>query len=367
MAVVPAYPTHPLVVHLPAEQSRRALAIVNRPDSPYASLSELIAVAVENQLTLEEAPPDFQQADVVPRATDRPQAQARRPSPGRTADKKLAAPAKSAVTANLLRLPNVGELATRPPEPPGAEPLSPFTNRINPLVAGPRALLNLMVDGGPPAMEQFLERAAEAARAHGLRLRTADERAGRRGRHRRWTAWPVGDEGAKSLVRFRKSFLLWPERDGVRGPLVELGLVVAVDGLVYPTEAGIALANGSIPVLDDDTDDVLSEPQRAVLAERLAALPGERAEITAFLDAVSATGGPQDEVDKHLGHRRPEWTEAQVVSSRAAMIGRLRDLLVVDVDPQPGARTVITPGPAHDSFRQLLATASFTTTRTATE
>ncbi|MGQ0744929.1 MAG: hypothetical protein ACT4OS_11455 [Acidimicrobiales bacterium] len=205
-------------------------------------------------------------------------------------------------------------------------------------------------------MEQFLEQAAAAARARGLRLRAGDERAGRRGRHRRWTAWPVGDEETKSLVRFRKSFLLWPEQAGIGGPLVELGLVATQEGLVYPTPAAVALATGAIPVIDDENNEVLLEPQRMVLAERLALLPGERAEILAFLDAVDATGGAQDEVDKHIAHRHPAWTDAQLVSNRAAMIGRLRDLLVVDVDTEPGAKTVILRGPANDSFRQLLAT-----------
>lgn len=145
------------------------------------------------------------------------------------------------------------------------------------------------------------------------------------------------------------------------GPLVELGLVAADEGLIYPTPAAVTLATGTIPVLDDDSDDVLLEPQRTVLAERLVSLPGERAEIMAFLDAVDATGGAQDEVDKHVGHRHPQWTDAQLVSNRAAMIGRLRDLLVVDVDPQPGAKTVIVPGPAHQRFRELLATPNSST------
>lgn len=357
------YPTHPLLVHLPAEQSRRALSIVNRPDSPYTSLSEFIAVAVENQLGLEELAPETPTRQVTARARTKSDAPAKPPSAVRASPRAEPKPVPPRVdtAGDLLRQPDPGELETRPPKPPGADPLSPFTNRINPLVAGPRALVNMMAGGGAPTVERFLEEAAAAARRHGLRLRAVDERAGRRGRHRRWTAWPVGDEEAKSLVRFRKSFLLWSERDGVGGPLVELGLVAADEGLIYPTPLAVTLATGTIPVLDDDSDDLLLEPHRTVLAERLVSLPGERAEIMAFLDAVDATGGAQDEVDKHVGHRHPQWTDAQLVSSRAAMIGRLRDLLVVDVDPQPGAKTLIVPGPAHQSFRELLATPTATT------
>lgn len=370
---VGGYGTHPLLIHLPAEQSRRALSIVNQPGSPYASLSEFIVVAVENQLGLEEAAPDsapeISSRPVTARASTKSGAPAKRSSAVRASSRVEPKPVPpSAETASdLLRRADPGELETRPPNPPGAHPLSPFTNRINPLVAGPRTLVSMMVRGGAPTVERFLEEAAAAARIHGLRLRAADEQAGRRGRHRRWTAWPVGDEEAKSLIRFRKSFLLWSERDGVGGPLVEFGLVAADGGLIYPTPAAVRLATGAIPVLDDDSDDVLLEPQRTVMAERLISLPGERTEIIAFLEAVDATGGAQDEVDKHVGHRHPHWTDAQLVSNRAAMIGRLRDLLVVDVDPQPGAKTTIVPGPAHQSFRQMLANASEATIAAATD
>jgi hypothetical protein len=238
----------------------------------------------------------------------------------------------------------------------GVEPLSAFTNRLGPLIAGPRVLVNLTRETEAPPVDVFVDTTARAARALGLRLRAEDEAAGRRGRHRRWTAWPVGEDEAKTLVRFRKTFLLRKESGGAAGPLVDLGLAVVSDRRVLPTDAGLELALETTPLLDGGDDQPLSNRQREILAERLLTLPGERREITAFLQAIDKTGGAQDEVDKELAHAHPTWTEAQVVSHRAALIGRLRDLQVIDVSTD-AALTVIEPGPANTKFRdQLRAT-----------
>jgi hypothetical protein len=238
----------------------------------------------------------------------------------------------------------------------GVEPLSAFTNRLSPLIAGPRVLVNLTLGTEAPSFDVFVDTAARAARSLGLRLRAEDESAGRRGRHRRWTAWPVGDDEAKTLAKFRKTFLLRREAGGAAGPLADLGLAVVLDGRVLPTDAGLALAREMTPLLDGEGDEPFGDRQREILAECLIALPGERREIAAFLQAIAKTGGVQDDVDKEIAHAHPGWTEAQVVSHRAALIGRLRDLKVIDVTTDAGT-TIIEPGPADAGFRgQLRAT-----------
>jgi hypothetical protein len=256
----------------------------------------------------------------------------------------------------LLRRPESAVPTASSIEVAGDEPLSAFTNRLGPIIAGPRALVNLTLETQTPSVDVFVDSAARAARAVGLRLRAEDEAAGRRGRHRRWTAWPVGEDEAKTLMKFRKTFLLRREPGGAAGPLVDLGLAVVLDGQVLPTEPGLELALETTPLLDGQDDQPLSDRQREILSERLLTLPGERREITAFLQAIDKTGGEQDEVDKELTHAHPTWTEAQVVSHRAALIGRLRDLQIIDVRTDAGI-TVIEPGPANSKFRdQIRAT-----------
>jgi hypothetical protein len=115
----------------------------------------------------------------------------------------------------------------------------------------------------------------------------------------------------------------------------------------------LELALETTPLLDGGDDQALGDRQREILAERLIALPGERREITAFLQAIDQAGGAQDEVDKELAHVHPTWTEAQVVSHRAALIGRLRDLQVIDVSTDAGI-TAVEPGPANAKFRDQL-------------
>ncbi len=256
----------------------------------------------------------------------------------------------------LLRRPEAAVPTASSAAEASVEPLSAFTNRLGPLIAGPRVLVNLTRETQAPPFDVFVDTAARAARVLGLRLRAEDEAAGRRGRHRRWTAWPVGEDEAKTLVRFRKTFLLHRGSGEAAGPLADLGLVVVSDSRVLPTVAGLELALETTPLLDSGDDQPLSDRQREILAERLLTLPGERREITAFLQAVDKRGGVQDEVDKELAHAHPAWTEAQVVSHRAALIGRLRDLQVIDVSTDAGI-TVIEPGPANTKFRdQLRAT-----------
>ena len=345
------------VVHLPPELARRAMEEVSAPDSPYQSISELVAVAVENQLALETAT-DEPAADAPSATTKNDQAFTVEPARASTIRDAATAPPtvdEPLSALGLLGRPNGQQLPTAAPARVGDEPLSQFTNRLNPLVAGTRVLVNMVVHTGPPEIDAFVQAAAAEARDLGLRLRGEDVRAGRRGRHRRWTAWPVGEDEVKSLARFRKSFLMWRDAKTADGPMVQLGLAAGDDGRAYPTPAGVELATALIPALDGGGIELLGTEHREVLAHQLLALPGEKAEIAAFLDAVDDSDGVQDDVDKRVAHDHKQWTEAQVVSHRAAMLGRLRDLGVLDVDPDAAEGTHLIAGTSADWFRSLLA------------
>ncbi len=357
------------VIDLPPALARRALAIVHEPSGPYRSFSELVVVALENQLGLEDyketvlpsSEPDARLAHPPKRTEPLPRARSRRSAKGTSQVRRAASTARSVAPdpslERLLKHPESVAVATESAVQPGREPLSPFTNRLNPLVAGPRVLANLSEEAEPPLTGAFLDAALQAARALGMRLRAEDEVAGRRGRYRRWTAWPVGEDEAKSLARFRKSFLLWAESGRAVGPLVDLGLVAAREGRVFLTDVGQELAQELTPLLDGGDGEVLGRRQREIIASRLLSLPGERREIASFLRAVDETGGMQDQVDKQVAHAHPAWSEAQAVSHRAAMIGRLRDLQVLDVTTNANSATVIVPGPADAKFRDQLRAA----------
>lgn len=366
-------PTQTLIVRLPAEKARRIARIVESSDSGYGSVDEFIRVAVENQLTMES---DASGLD-TPRTPDPGPG----PSPG-AARHESGAPSGAAATGlalpkppppaptpresaplgraseELLHRPDAAGLPLRAPTPTSDQPLSSFTNRLTPMIAGPRVLANLSKNGRSPSVIQFLDLTAKASRALGLRLRMEDDAANRRGRHRRSTAWPVGDDEGKSLIRYRTCFMFAPAKNGgFTGPLLDLRLVAVVDGNVFLTESGSALATALSPAIDEAGSlELLSGDHRKVLVDAILHLPGEFVEVQQFLAAVESTSGSQDAIDKVLGEIHSGWSEAQVVSHRAALVGRLRDLTVIDIATDP--KTVIVPGAGHASFMELLSAAA---------
>lgn len=359
-------PTQSLVVRLPADKARRIARIVDAPDSGYESLDEFIRVAVENQLTMEAGlttrphpkPSHSKEGGSAAEVrSDWASAKSLRTLPRSSESVAPKAPwSEPEPTETLLRLPNTdGLVLERAVATPGFA-FSSFTNRLAPILAGPRVLANLSSEVGVPSVDVFLDLAAKAARALGLRLRSEDDAAGRRGRYRRSTAWPIGDDESKSLMRYRNSFMFTTEKTGgFSGPLLELGLAVVENGQVYLTEGGALVATEAIPAVDEVAAiDLFTGRQRQIVSEAVVRIPGERAEIVLFIEALRDTEGVQDDIDKKLAKCHSAWTEAQVVSHRAAMVGRLRDLEIIDV--QPGPKTIIVEGANLQFFNNLLST-----------
>lgn len=356
-----------LIVRLPAKTARSIVRIVDLPGSAYRSVDEFIRIAVENQLALDGAPdgrlaPSDGSAErevaaaASPRSAAAPPAAAAAPKAPASATPKMGLES----SADLLRRPDVID-----PEnlhgtiPTAGLPLSSFTNRLTPLLAGPRVLANLYAGRGAPTIDSYLDLTAKAARVIGFRLRTEDDAAGRRGRARRSTAWPTGEDESKSLIRYRSCFMFQPEKGGFSGPLLALGLVAVVDGTPFLTEVGAAFACSTSPAIDDpDGVDLLGSDQRKILSKAIIHIPGELIEINQFLAAVERASGSQDAVDKELGFSHHSWSEAQVVSHRAAMVGRLRDLAVIDVETGP--KTIIVHGTGHAEFMEHLSAATET-------
>jgi hypothetical protein len=260
----------------------------------------------------------------------------------------------------LLGIPDVNRVEVAPATTPQeGTSLTPFTNRLNPLVVPLRVLANAIVILGDVTVSDFTRAAPIMAREVGMQLKREDELSTRRGRQRRSTGWPIGEDQVASLARFRTSFLLRGGAHGeATGPLVDLGLVTVSDRLLL-TSRGLAIAGAKTPMLGEvDGELLLSERQCELFREALLALPGEREELRVFFRGVAGGGGGQGAIDRIVQQAHPAWTEAQVVSHRAAMVGRLRDVGVIDVTTaQPGQEVSIVFEPQASDFGQALESA----------
>lgn len=306
-----------VIARLSPSLVRRAQGLVDRGGA-YESLSELIAIALENQLALED---------------------------GRTANSaQKSGDGTDAATERLLILPSVPPSEFAPPAR-NPEGLSAFTNRLFPLMLACRVLAN-----SPPdvRLADYHRAAAAAARSVGLRLKLEDSSAGRRGLSRRWIALPVGNKGDATLARFIHHFTITATRTGeVAGPLAALGLVnLAHRDRPVLTSDGWELARQPNPVLDGEgsPECTLSQDERSLLGRCIARNEREVRAIEEFAELVARHAGQQDAIDASL--RGPHgWSKDQAGAHRAGMVGRLHDLGLVQVDGEgPNARIRLQEG-----------------------
>ena len=354
-------PTQSLVIWLPAQQARRIRQLVDTVDSGYESVDEFIRVAVENQLNLELGKDSFTGAHDSPTEVvgDRSQVIAH-PITLKDVDSRIHNSAASELSPeSYLHRPTTKDLEVLESQSVAGSPLSSFTNRLAPILAGPRVLANMSRASGPPTVEAYLGLTAKAARAFGLRLKAEDDMATRRGRNRRATAWPTGDDEGKSLIRFRSCFMFATEKGGgYAGPLLELGFIAIADGNAYLTGTGASFAELESPAIDlPGQTEVLSAEHKAILARSIVRSSGELHEIETFLDALETASGSQDKIDLLLGEAHHEWSEAQIVSHRAAMVGRLRDIEVIEVETLSSAKSQIVSGGFYEEFLKLIGDA----------
>jgi hypothetical protein len=306
-----------IVVSLPAALARRARAYLATSEG-YDGLSELIGVALENQLELE----------------------------GATGASATAAPSARPLSIALPALlkARTGPLATNGPRE-SVEPLFSLTNRLFPLKVAARVLANLENEA---TLHDFRVEASRAARALGQVLRADDGRAGRRGADRRWIALPVGADEDAALARFAEHFTLGVTAAGEpSGPLAQIVLAAVGESGPSLTPLGAELALAQNPVLDGRSDEgsLLSPEERNLFRQALRTNAGELHAILEFLRTVRKHGGRQADVDAALRHHHSSWSEAQAVAHRAAMVGRLRDLGCVWVEGRgPSARIRLAEG-----------------------
>lgn len=307
-----------VVIHLSSHLVRALKPLVGQ-GRPYADISELAELSLQNQLALEtegqSQVPDDSAAGV-----------------GLGHLPSLAAPPRSGPSA--LALPDEAALTSA---------LSPFTNRLFPVKVACRVLANC-AEG--TTLRQFQQEAADAAREMGRALRNADMEAGRKGMERRWVALPVGDKGTSTLNRFINHFTITQRRGGLSdGPLARLGFAALdAEGRPRLTELGWELGCEPNPVLDDalaETAETLSQGDRLLFERAISSNQPESRNLAEFQVIVNATSGQQGAIDERLQKGRG-LNHDEGAAYRAGIIGRLHDLGKVTVEGiGEGARIVL--------------------------
>lgn len=324
----------PYIVPLSIRLAERIQHLVERKDSPYDDLGDFLTVAAENLLMLESSSRKSGAAHhATLAATDRPPTH----SPALSDIQSLVAPPPT-------------EPPTRDPRP-GTEPLFVLTNRLSPMVATLRVLANMTKDeDSTPHVQDFIAEVGQRARLIGFWLKDCDDAEGLKGAERRAVGWPIGDSADKAVGRFLTSFALSSQRNS-DGPLVDCGLAVVEDGKTYLTPLGLKIAFTPSPLFGECDGSTLSPEQQVLFREAIQMMHGELKEVRQFLSAVETCGGLQSDVDALLHNSHSNWSKNRITAHRAALIGRLRELSVVDVEGRGAAATIRLLPPASE-FKQ---------------
>jgi hypothetical protein len=216
---------------------------------------------------------------------------------------------------------------------PGESPvaISALTNRLSPLKIALRVACNLASESEWPTIRSFHQAAAHCARLVGVRLRAEEERSGARGAERRSTAYPCGEDERKALDRFIAHFTTAKRSGSAPGPLEILGLVALADGRLHLSADGWALGIEASPLLGECEGSTLSDSERRVFLQRIASSPGEAHAIREVLRIIKRAAGNQQRVDELVSLAHADWTPALAISHRAAIVGRTRELGLVDL------------------------------------
>ncbi len=294
------------IINLPEHLSRRAIAHIDDPNTPYTSLDDLVSIAIRNQLSLDL---DFGTSQKIDSNGEMHH--------NLYDSRRLDNPLILRASLDNIKLANPSTKL---------HPLSFLTNRLNPFSIVVRIVANLH----QPNPKTFIKEATRVAHEVGLYLRSLDRSAGLKRDKWRSVSWPVGTDVNRTMEKFRVSYLI---DDSGNGPLFNLGLANIIDEeSICLTPLGKELAQAPSPLLGEDSEGwTLSQNAKSVLQACVLQNKHECSSIRTFLKAVENHDGIQAKIDKDLGTSESNWTNAHVVSHRAAMIGRLHDIDVISV------------------------------------
>lgn len=294
------------IIRLDESLAREMRTKVAAPNSGYRSVDEFVEVAIRNQLVLQSEPHALE--SVVGGADERP-----------------------AGFRPLLARPDAKLLPAFATPGPSEAAISALTNRLSPLKIALRVACNLASETEWPTIRAFHEAAAQCARMVGVRLRAEEQRSGTRGAERRSTAYPCGEDERKALDRFIAHFTTAKRPGSAPGPLEILGLAALADGRLHLSADGWALGIEASPVLEECEGSTLSDSERRVFLRRIASSPGEAHAIREVLRIIKRAAGNQQRVDELVSLAHADWTPTLAVSHRAAIVGRTRELGLVDL------------------------------------
>lgn len=339
------------VIRVPLRVDQRVQSHVDDPSTPYETLSDFAEAAFRNQLELENG--DLGSA-LGTGVVARPSEPAKLNSLRRVDDDAAVVEALEVGPVPELMVPvsevpesAVAAVEASPPEP--SKHLSFLVNRLNPLPAVCRSLART----APKDFEGLHAVVGEPARIVGVRLKSDDAINKRAMVDRLATSWPVGEDPKKSIDKFLAAYI---GDSGHPGALVQLGLGVWDDGQLRLTPLGAELARCESPIVDSlaHKHGRVSEEAIRILKQAISSNPAELELVTAFLEAVSRHDGRQAQVDRELAQRM-DWSPDVAASTRAALVGRLRDLNVVDVNGR-GAKAKLSVVGAHKFTVAAVAT-----------
>jgi hypothetical protein len=287
-----------------------------------ASLSEIVRIALENQLALE--------------ARDEgPVARQFTPSSSLSSFAMAAVPASRTTPPwDGIRLDDLSwnDIQCAPPERIAVTPIWGQINRIFPMKVALRVLArDSSKRGGGLPLDQF---SAEAIRV-GVRVRSYlgaydAENEVPRG-ERLSAAFPENTE--KSARRFQAHFLGRVSRDGrVQGALPEFGFVRISPNdphLVSLTTHGVSFAKIQNPVLDlslSSAGPLAAEEIEFLLSHLKSEMSPEFTFLTTLLRWIPDGSDNPDELTRRVQKAWPQWSSKVANTMRAGALGRMHDL-----------------------------------------
>jgi hypothetical protein len=309
-----------LLSEIRPELHRRALTLV--PDR-YESFDELLNLALENQIRLEE------------KGVSGPLAAGR--DPLEDSGDKLSSGGPESDRADAFRCVKAlaSDLALEPGDPPDPTSWSMSilwgqVNRLLPVVAGIRTLGHLLGDSEVSEVPLALWHERASTQAADLRdvLLVKDHEMDRR-RGELWSTGFPGRDRASSR-RYANQFL---GRGSTRAPgAAEMIGLISIDRsgdetMVKLTPAGIRWSSLSNPVFDSDgeSNETVSEEETRLYLKILAEqLPEERRFMALLGELIEATES-RTALEEEMVRRRPE-LKKYASTMRAGAIGRLHDL-----------------------------------------
>jgi hypothetical protein len=299
-----------VVSDLRPELHRRAQELV---PGRYESLDELLNVALENQLVLEQGQSSSQSQPAI-NGSD---------SPKRTEQDEV---------WNWVR--SIEPEGLRSVDPPDAKSwalpvLWGQVNRLLPVIAGVRVLGNMLHGGGSDRvpLTEWHGQATRAAVALHTYLLALDRESDRR-RGDLWaTGFPRDDRG--SGRRYANQFL---GRASFKSPgaAEQLGFAATEKQGKVPTvgitEAGIELSQLTNPILDrrEASETISVQEAQCYLSLLDRHLPEERRFMATVAELINKTGS-RAALETAIEDRYPEWSK-YAGTLRAGAIGRLHDL-----------------------------------------